>query len=89
MYKDITLDSIVDIFIRYFYSVSVRYTESLSNVTCQVDAIGHVQPLSLLSILYYYIYIMLLYILYIYIYLTISLGLERLDDVCTCTIAST
>ena len=44
----------------------------------------------ILSILYYYyIYIILLYILYIYIYLTISLGLERLDDVCTCTIAST
>ena len=65
MYKDITLDSIVDIFIRYFYSVSVRYTESLSNVTCQVDAIVHVQPLSLLYPIYT---LLLLYILHYYIY---------------------
>ena len=72
MYKDITLDSIVDIFIRYFYSVSVRYTESLSNVTCQVDAIVHVQSLSLLysiyTLLLLYIYYIIIYIIYLYIF---------------------
>ena len=54
---------IFDILTRCFYSVSVRYTESLSNVTCQVDAIVHVQPLSL-----FYLYSIIIYIIYLYIF---------------------
>ena len=44
----------------------------MSNVTCQVDAIGHVQPLSLLysiyTLLLLYIYYIIIYIIYLYIF---------------------